>query len=300
LNDKKTNFLNGAGKYLVVEACEYRDAFFDINPQMIVLTNIEADHLDWFKDIGGVKRAFREFVSKLGNEQKLICSARDKIVKDVIKELPAKIVDYTLADLDNFVLPCIGDFNYENAQAAYTVALELGVGQGVAGEALESYKGTQRRFERMGVMTGDIEVYSDYAHHPSAIKKTLDAASKLFSDKKLFVVFQPHLYSRTKDFYKDFIASLSGIPAVLLVDIYGAREKDPGDINLREMAQDIAGSFNTAEYVGSIENAIKRVRETVTENNVVIIMGAGDVHKVAEELVRTCSRSRFPDEFSKF
>jgi UDP-N-acetylmuramate--alanine ligase len=215
LKDKKSNFVGGSGEYLVVEACEYKRSFLDINPKIVVITNIDNDHLDYYGDIKGVISGFSDFVKKIPKDGYLVCDPKASHLKAVIRQAKCEVIDYTKAPR-NFKLKILGDYNIKNAQAAWAAAKLLSVTAVKAKKALESYGGTWRRFEYKGRTKNGIKIYDDYAHHPTEIKAALKSARKTFGKKRIICVFQPHLFSRTKFLLKDFGKSFSDADVVVV------------------------------------------------------------------------------------
>lgn len=284
MKDEGTNFVAGKGKYLVVEACEYKKSFLDLYPKVIVITNIDNDHLDYYRTLGNVKRAFRSFTKKLGPDGVLVCDADDSNVRAIVRSVRAhiKVVNYRHTTFRGN-LEVIGAHNRKNAQAALTVANILKVSKVKAHKALRSFRGVARRFEYKGTWRG-VRFYDDYAHHPTEVKATLRAARDHFGKgTTIWCVFQPHLYSRTRLLMEDFAKSFRDANVVLLADIYAAREKDDGRTNSRELARRI-GRYTPAEYGGSFSAIANMLVERLKRGDTVITMGAGEAYKVWDEI----------------
>ncbi|TSC67787.1 MAG: murC [Parcubacteria group bacterium Gr01-1014_73] len=232
----RTNFIAGKSEYLVVEACEYKRSFLNINPKIVVITNIDADHLDYYKDIDGVVKGFSEFAVKAPKDGFVVTDTKDKNIKLALKKVVCQIVDYKnlppeAAQPRAGKLQVPGKHNIENAKAALAVAKLLGIDVAIAQSALSGFRGSWRRFEFRGKAKNGALVYDDYGHHPTEILATLAGARELFPKGKIVVVFQSHLYSRTKDHIKAFGKCFKDADEVVVLPIYPAREKDPGDIN---------------------------------------------------------------------
>lgn len=284
MKDEGTNFVAGKGKYLVVEACEYKKSFLDLHPRVIVITNIDNDHLDYYRTLGNVKRAFLSFAKKLGPRGVLVCDANDPNVRAIVRSVKAhtKVVDYRRTPLRGS-LKVVGAHNKKNAQAALTVANILKVPKVEALEALRSFRGVGRRFEYKGSWRG-VRFYDDYAHHPTEVKATLRAARDHFGEStNIWCVFQPHLYSRTRLLMNDFAESFRDASMVLLADIYAAREKDDGRTNSHELARRIR-AYTPAEYGGSFSEIADMLTLRLKRGDVVITMGAGEAYKVWNEI----------------
>ena len=276
--DTGTNFVAGRGKYLVVEACEYKKSFLSIRPRIIVITNIDNDHLDYYKNFKNIRCAFAEFAAKLPRGGFLVCGPRDQNLREAVRGTRATVVDFTKSPRIPG-LKVLGAHNTKNAQAALAAARVLGVPTKTAERALRTFRGVRRRFECKGAWRG-IRFYDDYAHHPTEIKATLRAAREHFGKKKrIWCVFQPHLYSRTRLLMKDFARSFNDANGVLLADIYAAREKDDGRTNSRTLAEKI-NAYTPALYLGNFPHIASFLKVHVAKGDVVVTMGAGEAYTV--------------------
>jgi len=285
LKDQGSNFVAGKSEYFVVEACEYKKSFLNLNPKIIVITNIDNDHLDYYGNLENIKKAFGEFAVKLPEEGYLVCDPNDENLKEIIKEAKFKIIDYTKVN-NNFNLKIPGWHNIKNAQAAVAVAKILGVDSKKAENSLESFEGTWRRFESKGETKNGILVYDDYGHHPTEIKATLKGAREFFGGKKIWCVFQPHLYSRTKLLLDDFSKSFGDADEIILTDIYAAREPNDESINSKMLAEEIIKNGGKARYMESFDKITRLLAENARKGDVIITMGAGDVFKIGENLLK--------------
>lgn len=286
-----TNFIAGKSNYLVVEACEYCRSFLNINPKIIVITNIDNDHLDYYKNLSDIQKAFVEFVSKLPSDGFLVCDANDPLLFPVIekaKQTGAQIIDYSkMVEIKDLLVP--GAHNIKNAQSALAVAQALEINQVEAIKSLEKFAGTWRRFEYKGKAKSGALVYDDYAHHPTEIKATIQAARDFMTKKnlsgKLIIVFQPHLYSRTKLLKDDFAMALALADEVVLMPIYAAREPvDPG-ISSLVLVDLISGRGGKAEMAPDLLGASKMLLSQAQMGDLVITMGAGDISQLAANLL---------------
>jgi UDP-N-acetylmuramate--alanine ligase len=285
MTEYKSNFLAGGDKYLVVEACEYERQFLDLEPAMLIVTNIEEDHLDYYKDIDDIREAFRAFALKVPEEGAIITSLADQDIVSVFRDAPAQIVDYEGMSTLGLALPIPGAHNVRNAQAVLAAAEKLGIPRPSVLASLNAFPGTWRRFEYKGATKSGVEVYDDYAHHPTAIKVTLAGAREKFSDKKMVVVFQPHLYSRTKDFLSEFAQSFIDADEVIFADIYAAREVDDGTVSSQDLATEAMKYAKAASYLPNFELIIDYLKKTTAPGDVIITMGAGNIEEVALRLV---------------
>lgn len=263
LLDQQSNFVAGKSKLLIVEACEYRRSFLNLQPQIIVITNIDNDHLDYYKDLAEIQSAFQEFANKLPPGGKLITEKEySKITSDFKLKIP-------------------GAHNIRNAQAALAVAEVLGVAYLSAVCSLENFSGTWRRFEYKGNLANGAKVYDDYAHHPSEIRATLAGAREV-AKAKLWVVFQPHLYSRTKLLFSEFAQSLALADKVVLTDIYAAREPADPDVSGEKLATAIGGK---ARYLADFDAVAAALKQEVGPDDLVVVMGAGDISDLPQRLL---------------
>lgn len=263
----RTNFVAGKSKYLVVEGCEYRRSFLNLHPKILVVTNIDADHLDYYKDLDDIKSAFAELAAKLPKDGVLIN-------------------DFAGIALPNdFKLKIPGTHNLENAKAALAVAQILGISPSIALGALKDFSGTWRRFEYRGKAKNGALVYDDYGHHPTEIEATLQGAREAFPTQKIVVVFQPHLYSRTKDHLAAFGQCFARADAVILLPIYAAREKDQGDINSQMVVDKIKNNGKDAYFVETFASAAALAQKLSGTGDLILTLGAGETNKVADILV---------------
>ena len=285
LKEEKSNFIAGKGPYLVVEACEYRRSFLNINPRIIVITNIDNDHLDYYKDTADIQSAFEQFTEKLGKEDYVIADVLDSKVRPVVSGAGAKLVDYSCYRDMSFELGVPGAHNKANAGAAIAVAHVLGINPRKAAESLKDFKGTWRRFEDKGKTKNETIVYDDYAHHPTEIKATLSGARHLYPANKIVVAFQPHLFSRTRDHLNEFAGAFAQADKVLLAPIYAAREKDDGTMSSQMLQDLMADKGSDVQAFNSLQDLKVYAEETLQKGDVFITMGAGDIYKIGEELV---------------
>jgi UDP-N-acetylmuramate--alanine ligase len=303
-----TNAKAGAGEYLVVEADEYDRTFHQLHPEIAVVTNIEADHLEYYGSLEAIVEAFRVYVHGIRPGGVFIACHDDPAVVRLLDAMSGqcRVVRYGLspgADLtatrisfhdrgSSFEVPGSGFFklfvpgehNIRNALAAIAVGLQLGIETTVIGAALAKYLGVDRRFQILGDYAGAI-IVDDYAHHPTEIRATLAAARKGFPDRRVVAVFQPHLYSRTRDFAGDFASALRTADVAIVAPIYAAREKPVAGISAKMIA-DAAPGF--VEFLDRSNNEIyNEMRRRLQPHDILITMGAGDVNEIAEMLVRS-------------
>jgi len=280
-----SNFVAGKSKYFVVEACEYKKSFLNLNPKIIIITNIDNDHLDYYGSLDNIKKTFSEFAGKLDEGGYLICEKNDENLKDIIGKTKAKVIDYAKVSA-SFRLKIPGEHNVKNARAAIAVAEVLGVDKKTAIDSLNNFSGAWRRFEHKGETKNGVLVYDDYGHHPTEIKATLNGAREFFGKSKIWCVFQPHLYSRTKDHLVEFGKSFGDADEIIVADIYAAREKEDKNINSQMVADEIAKNGGKATHINSFEKIKEFISGNAVKNDVVITMGAGDIFKVGEMLLK--------------
>lgn len=283
LKDIKSNFVAGKSKYLVVEACEYRKSFLNIEPTIAVITNIDNDHLDFYKDISDIQNAFGEFASKVPKGGFVVCNPQDKMVKPAIKDLSCKIVDAHEFRNEKLKLKVLGEHNKKNSDMALAVAHLLGISKNKANKSLEDFSGTWRRFEYKGETKSGAIVYDDYGHHPTEIKASLKGAREMFPKQKITVVFQPHLFSRTKLLLNDFSKSFNDVDKVILAPIYPAREPFDSTISSEILAEKIGKKTSSFKDFISIE---KNLIDSLSKSDILITMGAGDVYKIGENIIK--------------
>ncbi len=277
----KSNFIAGSGNLLIAEACEYKRSFLNLSPKIVVITNIDEDHLDYYKDLADIQSAFVELVQKVPADGYLICDKNDVNLQPVIASAKCQFIDYVEEGSDGLNLLVPGAHNVSNGRAALSAARVLGIDSAVAVKALNSFRGTWRRFEFKGEAGGAL-VYDDYAHHPTEIKATLLAARDKFPARRLIAVFQPHLYSRTKLLLTDFAESFTLADEVLIAPIYAAREAPDPTISHEVLAQNIGAS---ARAFSSLPEIVAYLKQSTEPNDLIITIGAGNVCEVADALL---------------
>ena len=288
LKEHHSNFIAGKGSDLIVEACEYRRSFLSLNPHILIITNIDSDHLDYYKDLEDIQSAFHELAGKVLEDGYIVCNPNDPTVAPVIGDVKARIIDYTTVK-NNFSLTVLGRHNIANAQAALSVAITANITMDIAVRALEAFKGTWRRCEYKGKMITGALLYDDYAHHPTEIRATLQGLRERFPKNELIVVFQPHLFSRTKLFLKEFAKSFKEADEVIVVPIYAAREQNDTSINSEMLASEIKKVGTDACMMEDVVVNDYLLSNTDIDT-VVVIMGAGDIYEIGERLIEGIMR----------
>jgi UDP-N-acetylmuramate--alanine ligase len=276
----KSNFVAGKSKYFVVEADEYRRSFLNLFPSILVITNIDADHLDYYKDIEDIKDAFNELASRVPQDGYIVCNPNSPYVQDVLKNTSASVIDYT-----KYLARCVhikGEYNRNNAACAFAVASVLKLNEQEVQNSLEGFQGTWRRFEFKGTTSSGAHIYDDYGHHPTEVNAALTSAREQFPDKEIKVLFQPHLYSRTKNHLDEFADALSrNVNQSLILPIYAARESHDESIT-SDMLVDLINQKGGNAKLVSKESILK---EELNSNTIFITMGAGDVYQIGESLL---------------
>ncbi len=279
-----SNYRAGKSKYFIVEACEYKRDFLTLKPDVLVITNLEHEHVDYYKDLQDVQDAFHELAMKVPEDGAVIAIKSDPKVAPVLRQLKARVYDYKIEVFRDISLKQPGLYNRMNAGAARATALVLGVEKDIVQEALENFAGTQRRFEYKGECNG-AKIYDDYAHHPTEIEAVISGARELYPEKKLTVVFQSHTYSRTHELFDDFVNALAKADRVLMLPIYAAREENESGVSAEKLVEAIIEIGGQAEYFHTFEGVAVTLQELVGVDDVVLVLGAGDVTEVSKILV---------------
>ena len=290
----------GKGDTIIAESCEYCNSFLNFFPTVAVVNNIEADHLDFFKDLEEIKKSFRAFCELVPAGGLIIANGDDENTVQALAGL-----DYTTFGLDarndvhgadysadwrefdvicrgqkycRVALAVYGKYNAVNAIAACAVAEAMGIDGAVAARALAAFTGAKRRLEHKGEC-GGAQIYDDYAHHPGELNALIDAVRSMGYSRVVFA-FQPHTYSRTKELFADFVRALRRVDHLVLTEIYAARESNTYDVCSRDLAAQIPGSvcFDT------LPEAADYLRQIARPGDIIVTVGAGDIHKVGEML----------------
>lgn len=277
-----SNFRPGKSKYAVIEACEYKRDFMSLEPDVLVITNIEYEHVDYYKDLADVQSAFRDLALKVRTGGVIVAAATDPNTMPVLSGVAATVVDYPkLLDL-TIPLRQPGLHTRLDAAAAAAVGEFLGIEREVIDTALKNFAGTWRRFEYKGAVLGT-PVYDDYGHHPTEIRVTMAGARELYPNRKLIVVTQTHTYTRTAELFDDFATAYAAADAVYLLPIYAAREENVSGVTSEQLAAAIEAKGTRATVMQTAAGIAEAVRESLNESEpaVILIMGAGDVTAIA-------------------
>jgi UDP-N-acetylmuramate--alanine ligase len=289
-----------------MESCEYYDSFLSFFPTIAVILDVEADHLDYFADLAAVKASFRKFAALVPADGTVIVNADDENAMDTVAGLERNILTFGLSEnaqvravnivsngaqtefdvlrdgtlFAHLNIRVPGIHNVKNALAATAAAMVLGISPTAVTYGLAGFRGANRRFEFKGKYNG-ADVYDDYAHHPGELKALLDAVEPL-GYKRVIVVFQPHTYSRTKALFDDFVEQLKRPDLTYLAEIYAAREANTLGISSEDLSREIPNSL----FFPSFQELEKALRWTVAPGDIVLTVGAGDVYKIGESLVK--------------
>ncbi len=284
-----SNFRAGKSKYAVVEACEYKRDFLYLKPDVLVITNLEYEHVDYYKSLADVQDAFRSFALLMQDGGVIVTNTTDSNIAPILTGLKAKVIDYR-EHLDlTLALRQPGIHNRLNAAAAKAVAVYLGVEPDVAKSALENFAGTWRRFEYKGdvipVNGGRVPVYDDYGHHPTELRATFGGARELHPASRLVVVFQSHTYSRTHELFTDFVDALSLADQVYILPIYAAREENIWGVTSEQIVEALTKKGTRAELFQTAPALANHLKATIKDGDMIVVIGAGAVTEVAKELI---------------
>ncbi len=304
------NIRVGDSGTFVTEACEYTNSFLSFFPKISIILNVDADHLDFFRDIDHIRESFRRFAERLPADGCLIINSDTPRYETVTEGLPCKIItygletpgDYTAHDIvfdekgypsftcsrdgekiGSFSLSVPGMHNISNALAAIALGQRLGIEIDTIQKGLSGFPGTERRFQHKGVV-GGVTIIDDYAHHPTEIRATLSAAHD-HPHKKIWCAFQPHTYTRTNALLKDFAQALTLADQVVLADIYAAREKNTIGITSKDLQKEIQALGTPCAYFPTFDEIEGYLLENCREGDLLITMGAGDIVMVGEHLL---------------
>lgn len=310
-----SNLRFSESEYFLVEACEHQAHMLQLSPKTIVLTNIAADHLDYYGDLDNIINHFQQYIDKLPDDGLLIYNYDDNnIAKLKWQKSNFKIMTFSFdnPDADVYVdkykikpgqqdfwvvyhgeafvrihLPVPGKFNVYNALAAITLALSLGINKDAIKSALESFSGTWRRFEKLGEKAGVLYV-SDYGHHPDAIIGTIEAAREFYPDRRIVLVFQPHHHNRTRMLFDDFVTSIAGADVAIVSEIYkvaGRMDEKDLAVSSKDLVKEISKMNSNVSYASDLDEAFSLLQDVVRSGDVVLLMGAGDIVKLNKRVL---------------
>lgn len=304
------NAKDGKGKYFIAETCEYKRFFKDIHPDIAVITNIEEDHLDYYKDLDDIKSAFSDFTKNINENGILVACFDDENTKEIAESFTGRVISYGISgnslnykvdnirveehiqkfsvykngsDLGTFKMVVPGIHSILNATAAIAVGLECGIKLGIIKESVYEFMGAVRRIETKGEKDG-ILVIDDYAHHPTEIQATLQAIRSFYPKRRLWCVFQPHQHSRTRILLNNFVSALLEADEVIIPKIYPVRDtqEDIASVSGEDLVNLLKKRGKSAEYLPDFKDVVSRLKNNVKENDIVVTMGAGPVNQVGE------------------
>jgi UDP-N-acetylmuramate--alanine ligase len=275
LSDHGTNFIKGDSEYLIVEACEYKRSFLNLHPTHVIVTNIDEDLLDYYKDISDIHNAFQSFVEKIPVHGTLVTHA------DVSLTALCRTVNADTRDPQEIALSVLGLHNKKNAQLVLALLASLHLDENKIRDGLKSFPGTWRRMEYKGKTLHGIALYDDYGHHPREIAASIEAVREKYpyNEYHLVMLFQPHLYSRTRAFFDDFVSVLKGVDEVYILPIYKARIEDTSVINEDIVVDAINQAGGNAKKLASLSDIPACIESMSATHTVIINMGAGDAFK---------------------
>jgi len=306
--------LTGQSNLLVLEADEYQNKLAAYSPKLAVLTSVDFDHPDWYPDRSSYEQAFADWLGRLTVKDKVVANFDDETVRRLCQSTKARVIGYGLDEgaeirarqlsyqngrqyfkvslgadnLGDFSIQLAGRHNVSNALAVIAAALELEAELHRVREAVSAFGGVARRLEKLGEYKGAV-IADDYAHHPTEIRATLRAARQLWPEKKLVLVFHPHTFSRSKALFHDFIDSLLGADEVVVLDIYGSAREVAGGVSSAELVEKmrLLDEDKAISHQPTLKEAAAYLRHHLQGNEVVLLMGAGDVFRIGEELLKT-------------
>lgn len=310
--DIKSNVKIGSNDVFITEACEYKGSFLSFFPNIGIVLNVDEDHLDYYENLDAIIDAFIAFSKNIDKDGLLILNGDDYNAKKLLSHYEGRVLTFGLSDnchltarnityndsgcaqfsvyyngemLSKISLGIPGQHNVYNALAAYAVGVELSMDAATISKRLNSFSNAERRFEVLGHFNG-ATVVDDYAHHPNEIRATLDAATRMTNINKIYAIFQPHTFSRTKELLHEFSNAFKGADKVILCDIYAAREDDPGDISSLDLLRALKKENVNCDYFKSFDAITDYLSSHVNEKDLILTMGAGNVNQIGKALLQ--------------
>ncbi len=311
----------GSGEHFVVEACEYDRSFLNLHPMVALINNIEEDHLDYYRDLSEIVSAFGQFASQVHRDGLLVVNAADAAALgaaeharcevqtfgvDCEADWQARAIETTRGrfsfealfrkeSLGRFELGIPGVHNVSNALGALACVARIGVNMGAVRRVLSKFKGAERRFQIIGGVA-DVTVIDDYAHHPTEIRVTLDAARKQFGTSRIWAVFQPHQHSRTRFFMEEFAESFTHADVVIVPEIYFVRDSDSDRraVTAEDLVRRMKTMHTDARHIREFDDIVGVLKDELRPGDVVITRGAGDVNQVGQKLVEALRAGYVP------
>lgn len=285
-----TNCYISNSPYLLIEADEWKGGFWNYRPQIAILTNIDREHLDFYKSLSGVKAGFKRFLKNLPSNGIVIANADDPVTYEIVKQTGLVKVFYSLQDPlaahIRKVMKIPGEHNVSNALAVGKLAKILGIPQKIFLRSIASYRGAWRRFEYRKSING-AKIYDDYAHHPTEVNATLTAAKSLLKNsQKLWCVFQPHQYRRLNALFREFATAFDQADRVLILPVYAVkgREGDSQPVNSQLLTRALTRRGIDAQYIASLNQAAKILQNQLSRGDICLLMGAGDIINIHKHL----------------
>ena len=313
LRDISGNYVVGNSDYFILEACEYVESFLHFFPKSAIVLNIDNDHLDYFKNIDNIQKAFEKYVNLLPSDGLLVTNADDSRCLEISKSSKAKVITYGINNLSsNFIAKNInfddngfpefdvyndnnfythihlsvrGTHNILNALACIAMCSYYGISSDIICDALHSFTGANRRMEYKGKFNNDVSVFDDYAHHPTEIKATAMGLKNMKYNES-WVIFQPHTYSRTKNLLNDFANVLLNFDHIIITDIYAAREKDIYGVSSKDLADKIKSLGGNVTYIKDFNDIVSYLKDNVSSKDIVLTVGAGTVTQIGSLLTK--------------
>lgn len=308
-----TNALLGEGDFIVAEADESDGSFLKMSPAIAVVTNIDREHLDFYRDLNHIKDVFVSFIDRIPFYGLAVLCLDDEPIQDILPQIKKRVttygmssqadiqaknivitglkssftVDYLGKRLGEISLNLPGLHNVYNSMASIAVGIELDIGFEVIKSALKTVQGVQRRLEIKGEING-VTVVDDYGHHPTEIKATLQAARQSWPERRLVVVFQPHRYSRTRALFDEFTRSFYQSDLLVVLPIYAAGEKEIKGVDSRLLFEEIrAHGHKDVVFVPNLDEAVAHLKQVLAKGDILLTLGAGDVYKLGETLLKS-------------
>jgi len=321
--DLKASARMGEGEHFVAEACEYDRSFLNLMPQVGVILNLESDHLDYFKHLESLIEAFRRFVSQIAKDGYLIANVSDKNVAQCLKSARCPVIKFTTSSNElpkaewrigkvvlsstipgglsfevvrhdqlygKFTLKMPGRHNLNNALIAIIISYLLKIDKSVVQQALSEFSGITRRFELVGRLN-NVTIIDDYAHHPTELDATIKTMQETYPEKRIWYVFQPHQYNRTRLFLKQFVSVLAPLKNLIITDIFLARDsvEEQKKISAFDLVQKINESGGQSKYLAKFDEITEYLQQKIVPGDAIITMGAGNIYKVAQRLANSVS-----------
>ncbi|TSC75592.1 MAG: UDP-N-acetylmuramate--alanine ligase [Parcubacteria group bacterium Gr01-1014_33] len=287
-----SNFRKGKSKFLVLEADEYNRSFLNYSPVIAAITNIDAEHLDTYKTVAGVEKAFEEYLARVPAEGAIVANKDDVRTRKVAKKFGKRVLWYSMSQPEartiRNILKIPGEHNVSNALCALTIGRATGVHEPAILKAISQFRGAWRRFEFKGILNGAF-IFSDYGHHPAEISATLAAARNRFPFRRIWCVYQPHQYTRLAYLWDDFVGAFDMADKVLLLPVYdvAGRETENAkrEVNSVALAHALLQRGKNSWHTHSFAHAAYFIRTEIRAGDVALMMGAGDIYDFTEELI---------------